>query len=244
MNSSHFIHPSSLSIIVPLYNEEDTIAENTTKLNHYFSKLSPLSAYEIILVESGSTDHSPEICDKLAQSLPNVKVIHEGKKNGYGSGIRTGLKQAQYEILTYVDSDSPCDLSHYARALEMLQNTGCDAVLGYKLGKRESFSRWFFSKEYNWLTKLIFGLWNIKDVNFTFKLFRKEIYDQIQLHSNGWFIDVELLSELKKQRPKIKIGQIPIEYIHRQKGKSNVTINFKLIKGFLKEMWDYKFRKR
>jgi glycosyltransferase involved in cell wall biosynthesis len=229
----------SLSLIVPLYNEAETIAENTKKLDEYFSTLKILSAYEIILVESGSTDNSARICDQLAAALPSVKVIHEGKKNGYGSGIRTGLKTAQYEILTYADSDAPCDLSHYGHALSLFPEK--DVVLGYKTGRRENFSRWFFSKGYNFLTKVLFGLCQVKDVNFTFKLFKKELYDRVSLHSNGWFIDVELLSELKKHHP--QIAQMPIPYTPRTKGRSNIRISYPLIKGFLKEIWDYKFRK-
>lgn len=241
MNPSYSTRKLSLSVVVPLYNEQDTIVENTTKLNDYFSKLSLLSAYEIFLVESGSTDHSAEVCDKLVQSFPNVKVIHEGARKGYGSGIRTGWSKARYKIMTYVDSDSPCSLDYYAQALELLKNTEVDVVLGYRTGGRENFTRWFFSKGYNWLTKMIFGLYGIKDVNFTFKLFRKEMYNKIDLQSKGWFIDVELLAELKKQKARWK--QLPINYIPRTKGNSTVKINIKLLKGFLKEIWNYRFRK-
>lgn len=238
-NKPHSQSRQSISLVVPLYNEEATISELTEKLNQYFSKLG--ITYEVILVESGSTDRSGEVCDELSKKYPSVKVIHEGARNGYGSGIRTGWSQAHYEIMTYVDSDSPCSLDYYAQALELLKNPEVDAVLGYRVGGRENFTRWFFSKGYNWLTKSVFGLWGVKDVNFTFKLFRKEMYNKINLQSKGWFIDVELLAELKKQKARWK--QLPINYTPRTKGSSTVKINTKLLKGFLKEIWDYKFRK-
>ncbi len=229
----------SISLVVPLYNEEATIGELTEKLNQYFLKLG--ITYEIILVESGSTDRSGEVCDELSKKYSTVKVIHEGARNGYGSGIRTGWSQAHYEIMTYVDSDSPCSLDYYAKALELLRNPKVDVVLGYRVGGRENFTRWFFSKGYNWLTKFVFGLWGMRDVNFTFKLFRKEMYDKVSLQSKGWFIDVELLAELKKQ--KARWVQLPVNYTPRTKGSSTVKINAKLLRGFLKEIYDYKFHR-
>ncbi|MBT3297551.1 glycosyltransferase family 2 protein [archaeon] len=226
-----------ISIIVPIYNEEETIEELVNKLQQQFLSLN--IDFEIILIESGSTDQSKKICDELEDKFEQVKVIHEGNKNGYGSGVRLGLDSARYEILTYSDSDLPCDLSYYQKAINLLENN--DLVLGFRTGNRENFARWFFSKGYNLLTKILFNLYGIKDVNFTFKLFKKEHYDKIKLHSNGWFIDVELLSELKKL--KLKTFQMPIKYVTRQKGNSNVNINCKLINGFLKEIYQYKFNK-
>lgn len=238
-NKPHSQNSQSISLVVPLYNEEVTIGELAEKLEQYFSKLGIL--YEIILVESGSTDRSGMVCDELARKYSSVKVIHEGARNGYGSGIRTGWSQAQYEIMTYVDSDSPCSLDYYAQALKLLKNPEVEVVLGYRVGGRENFTRWFFSKGYNWLTKVIFGLYGVSDVNFTFKLFRKEAYNKINLQSKGWFIDVELLAELKKQ--KARWVQLPIQYTPRTKGSSTVKINIKLLTGFLKEIYNYKFRR-
>ena len=147
-----------ISIIVPIYNEEETIEELVNKLQQQFLSLN--IDFEIILIESGSTDQSKKICDELEDKFEQVKVIHEGNKNGYGSGVRLGLDSARYEILTYSDSDLPCDLSYYQKAINLLENN--DLVLGFRTGNRENFARWFFSKGYNLLTKILFNLYGIK----------------------------------------------------------------------------------
>ena len=228
---------NSISVVVPAYNESNNLKKSIFELNSYLSKL--FKKYEIIIVESASTDDTAKIADFLQKKLKNVLVIHQKQKLGYGNAIRQGYKKSKYSLVWYNDADRPYDLKALENALALIDNA--DAVIGYKVGKRESFSRWFFSLGYNLLIRTIFWI-NLRDINFSFKLVKKEVLDQLDLRSDGWFIDGELLSELS--RKKMKIKEIPIKYNIRQEGNSKVVIRPKMIFGFLKEMYYYKTRNK
>jgi len=111
-----------------------------------------------------------------------------------------------------------------------------DMVIGYRLMRTESLRRKFQSKIYNWLIRLMFGL-KVKDVNFAFKLFKREIIQKITLQSEGSFIDAELLIEAKRLGYKIK--EIGLMYYPRAAGVSTLS-GLDIIIKILKEMFAYK----
>jgi len=228
---------NEISVVIPIYNEEEAIKRISLNLIPVLKKA--YSKYEIIIVESGSTDRTGKICDELAKKNKKIKIIHQKRKEGYGSGLRLGYKFAKYKYIGYTDGDIPYDLIEFVNVIPLIKT--CDAVIGYKKGRRESFKRKFFSFCYNSLIRIIFGL-KVKDINFSFKVIRKDVLEKLDLKSNGWFIDAEIQAELK--RKKFKVKEMGIKYIHRKVGKSKVKINLKLILGILKELLNYIKRKK
>ena len=86
----------SISVIIPTYNEEKLLKTSVPRINQFLKK--HFDDYEIIIIESGSTDNSGSICDQLAQVIPNLSVIHEGKRNGIGSAIHIGYAKAKKDL--------------------------------------------------------------------------------------------------------------------------------------------------
>ncbi len=225
----------NISVVISIYNEEDTLLDFVVKLNRYLRK--NFDKFEMIIVEDKSSDKTPQIADYLARKFSSVVPVHKKSRSGFGNCIRGGFKLAKYDLVWYTPPDCPYDLKYLNNAVRLISKS--DAVVGYRIGSRESFFRLFFSKSYNILVRALFGI-RVRDVNFSFKLLRKEAIDKIDLKSNGWFIDVEILAELK--RKKLRVIEIPIKYLIRSKGQSKIHIGSKLILGFFKEIIYYNFR--
>lgn len=225
----------SISIVIPMYNEEQSAENVIRSLN---SKLNQISnKFEIIIVESGSVDNTKKIVQNLSMGYKNIRLISQKTKEGLGSAIRLGFDNSRGDFIFYMDGDEPFDIDELEKALPLIKD--CDAVIGYKIGARESFERWFISKCYNLLINTIFGL-KAKDVNFSFKLIRKRVINAISLKSKGFFIDAEILIEMKNKCFKFK--EIGIKYKYREKGESTVKPSPKTIMSILKEMALYILR--
>lgn len=223
----------SISVIIPMYNEEKTAR---TILGHVTSFLSSYpDGWEIIVVESGSTDSTRDIVREVAANNPRVKIIHQERREGMGSALRAGYAQSNSEFIWHVESDSPFEANNLNLALPLLETA--DFVSGFRIGKRESFMRWLYSFVYNRLVRILFGL-KVTDVNFSFKLFKRSNLEKIKLRSKGWFIDAELLIETKKHG--LKIAELGIPYNQRAAGSSTVSILTPL--PILKEMLLYRFK--
>lgn len=225
----------SLSIVVPMYNEEQNAGRVIKSLNFNLNKM--FDAFEIIVVESGSIDNTREIVEQLSKKYSNVKLFSQKRKEGLGSAIILGFRKSKGDLVLYMDGDEPFDIVELKRALPLIKD--CDAVIGYRLGNRESFIREFYSKGYNFLIRALSGL-KVKDVNFSFKLLRRKVADAIDIRSKGFFIDAEILVEMKKKGFRFK--EMGIKYKKRERGKSSVKIGPGIIYNMIKEMTSYILR--
>lgn len=219
-----------------MYNEEE-IAERAVKtLDRVLS--ASFEDYEIIVVESGSTDLTVQIADGLADSNPRVRVIHQINREGLGSAIRLGFANARKDYILYIDGDEPFDVEEIARVIPMLSPDR--AIIGYRIGERESFKRKLFSRVYNTLVELTFRL-GVRDVNFSMKLIPRAHLQRLDLRANGCFYDAELLAELK--RVGTPVTEVGFVYNQREYGFSSLD-RFSVIVNILREMVVYKLRRK
>lgn len=219
----------NISIVLPLYNEEEGIKSTLKNLVPVLKRA--FSDYEIIIVESGSTDKSGEIADRASKKDKKIRVIHQGSRKGYGNAIREGLKHCKHGLSMYIDCDNPYDFRYLEYAVNYIEE--CDAVIGYKQGKRETFGRLVLSKGANLFSKVLFRL-NVKDVNYPFKMMKTEFVKKMNLLSNNSFIAAEILIELKKQRAKIK--EILVPHKMRTHGQSKFMNFRKVISEHLNDL--------
>jgi len=222
---------TSISIVFPLFNEEDYV---TRAYEAAVDALAPLTGdYEIILVNDGSTDRTPAIIDGLAAKDPHVKVVHNAKNLKLGGTLRAGYAAATKDLVLYTDADLPFDLHELRRAARLLELQKADVVSAYRFDRTsEGLLRTVYSFFYNSLIRALFGL-AIKDVNFSFKLFRRELLDKFTLKSDGSFIDVEFLCRARKAGA--NIIQIGVDYFPRSRGESTLSSPGVIVK-ILREM--------
>src|SRR3989338_7377483 len=122
----------SLSIIVPMYNEEQNAENVIRSLNAGLNKV--VDKYEIIVVESGSIDNTRKIVENLSKKYKNIRLITQKRKEGLGSAIRLGFDESRYDLVFYMDGDEPFEITELNRALPLIKDA--DAVIGYKIGGR------------------------------------------------------------------------------------------------------------
>lgn len=217
----------SLSIILPAYNEaQNNIGKSVNGALQILEEVSCKG--EIILIDDGSTDKTGIVADKLSDQTEQLKVIHHNVNKGMGTAIISGIRAAKHEFVFYTDSDNQFDYNELKTMLPLIE--AADIVMGFRDIRQDSLARKINSFGYNFLTRILFGL-NIKDVNCSFKLFRKEIFENMNLRSRGFFIDAEIL--LKASRMNCKITQIPVTHIPRLSGKSKVEL-----KSVFSTLWE------
>jgi glycosyltransferase involved in cell wall biosynthesis len=205
-----------ISLVIPVYNEEENIRK---AVQEGLALLPQLAAdYEIIIVESGSTDNTGAVTDRLANEDKRVKVIHQGAKLGLGSALKEGFKNARYESIFYIDGDNPFRMSEFARGFPLLQEA--DIVCGYRTNRQETFVRALYSKIFNLLMRILFGV-KVRDTQIGFKLLRKSVFERVNLTTDSMFIDAELL--IKAQKAGYRITELGVEYLVKPSGKSSVT---------------------
>lgn len=220
---------TGISIIVPIYNEEGYITKSISNIVNGL-KNSPFEK-EIIIIESGSTDKSPYIADELARKYKEVKTFHQNKREGLGSAIKLGISKATKEFILWIDGDNPIDPKDIEKGLLEIQEY--DILAGYRLTRREGIKRLIYSYCYNKIVNFLFQL-NIKDVNFSYKMFRRKIFEDIFIKSKGSFFATEILVEAKRKNYKIK--QMGVEYFPRNTGGSKLA-NLLTIWKILCELW-------
>jgi dolichol-phosphate mannosyltransferase len=207
----------SISAIVPVYNEAALVASSLSAIQEALENT--VDDYEIVIVESGSTDGTAEACDEAAARLPHVRVIHEGARRGYGSALRLGIATSRKELITFITLDLPFDLDTIRRALPLLERADC--VISYRPNDPRGRARRWQSIVYRWVLRLALGI-RARNVNSSFKLIKRSTLDGVVLRSKGWFIDAELVYWLERRGK--RCVEIPVPLVDRTAGRSTVGV--------------------
>lgn len=189
--------------------------------------------YEVLIVDDASTDATPELADGLAEKHSQVRVVHHRVNRRLGGSIKTGIAESRGEWLLYTDADLPFDLLELRKAFRLVRHYDADIVAAYRFDRTgEGLRRFVYSYVYNSLIHVMVGL-RLRDVNFAGKLISRAVLDEITLHSEGSFIDVELLA--KAQRSGFRIIQFGVDYFPRSRGVSTLSSG-SVIAKMLREM--------
>lgn len=190
--------------------------------------------YELIVVDDASTDSTPQLADELAANDPHVKVVHHPVNRKLGGSMKTGFAAATGDIVLYTDADLPFDMAEVGHALRLMRYYEADIVSAYRHDRTgEGSSRAIYTFFYNLLIRRLFGV-RMRDINFAFKLAKTEIFQHIQLQSEGSFIDAELIISAKKLG--YEVIQFGVDYFPRTRGESTLA-SAGVIKKIVKEMF-------
>jgi glycosyltransferase involved in cell wall biosynthesis len=205
--------PAGLSVFFPAYNDSGTIASMVIRAVQAASELT--SDYEVIVVNDGSADSTPEILDELARTYPHVRVVHHPKNRGYGGALQTGFRSASKEFIFYTDGDAQYDPAELS-ALWAKMSPTADMVNGYKISRSDPFHH---------IVKVMFGL-TVRDVDCDFRLMRRAIFEKIDVEKTSGVICLELMKKIEDAG--FRIVEVPVHHYHRAFGKSQF-FNFRRI---------------
>ncbi|MCM8768779.1 MAG: glycosyltransferase family 2 protein, partial [Candidatus Omnitrophica bacterium] len=204
------------SLVLPAYNEEENIDLAVTQAITLLQRM--FSEYEVVVVNDGSTDQTGFRAETLARKYPGlIRVLHHPTNRGYGAALRTGLFNAQGQLIFYTDADNQFDLNELATFLPLIK--GYDIVVGYRQHRQDSFLRRFLSKGYNWLTRCLFGIY-LKDIDCSFKLFRRSAIENLQIVSDDFLVDTELM--VRAHLKNLAIFEKGVTHRPRTRGRSSI----------------------
>jgi glycosyltransferase involved in cell wall biosynthesis len=195
-----------LSVIIPVYNEAKTISEIIRRV------IATGLADEILVVDDGSTDGSREILAKLTD-IDSIKVIYHESNQGKGKAVRTGFQNASGDLFIIQDADLEYDPREYPILLRPIQEGIADVVYGSRFlgaGRRPVL---FWNMVANKILTLVTNiLYNniLTDMETGYKLFRREVVQDMTLHSRGFEFEPEFTAKILKS--KARIYEVPITF--------------------------------
>lgn len=196
----------NLSVVIPAYNEVNTIQEILRRVEA--EKL----ATEILVVDDGSSDGTLEVLGTLDGNGP-IRVIKHDRNRGKGAAVRTGLQQAQGDIILIQDADLEYNPREYPNLLEPIQEGWADVVYGSRFlgGPRRSTMFWHMvaNKLLTFMTNILFNT-ILTDMETGFKVFRREVVQDLHLRANRFDFEPEFTAKILKRR--VRIFEVPITF--------------------------------
>ncbi len=217
-----------LSIIIPVFNEENTIVSVLEKISHVDP--GPVRK-ELIIVNDKSTDSTIEVIEQYIKANPseNIKVFSHEKNSGKGSAIHTGIKNSTGDLIIIQDADLEYDPDEYQQMLNPILNGFADVVYGSRfMGSNPHRILFFWHTVGNrFLTFLsnVFTNLNLTDMETGFKSFRSEIIKKINLKEERFGFEPEVTAKIARI-PGIRIYEVGISYYGR-KYEEGKKINWK-----------------
>lgn len=205
------LYPACLSVVVPVYNEEMTLAEVVRKL------LIVPCLLEIIIVDDCSTDRTPEIARELVKQHDQIKLVSQVRNAGKTAALRTGFALTSGEIVIVQDADLEYDPADIFGVIQPILDGHADVVFGSRFLVRRAarvlyFYHFLANKFLTFLSNALTNL-NMTDVETGYKAFRGDIIRNMTIVSSGFGFEVEVAAKIAKL--KVAIYEVPISYYGR-----------------------------
>ncbi|MCH7604958.1 glycosyltransferase family 2 protein [Patescibacteria group bacterium] len=189
-----------LSVVALCFQEGEAAAQFANRLNHELSR--EKIDYEIVLVSNyipGIKDSTPALVTNIAKNNPRIKAVTEAKSKGqhFGWDVRQGLNVASGTLLCFVDGDNQIPPKDVVRVYRNLKEKRLDLVKGRRVERHDGLQRILISKVYNLIFWLLFPSIADGDVDGKPKIFTRELYERLDLQSNDWFVDPEIMIQAK-----------------------------------------------
>ncbi len=209
--AGHAAAPPPLSVVIPVYNEENLISEVLRRV-----RAVPIRK-QIIVVDDGSTDGTVGVVERLRDDLPgDVLIIHQAMINmGKGTAIRIGLRYAVGDIVLIQDADMEYDPDDYPALLAPIRRGEADVVYGVRFHRpiqgmlrRHRIANWVFAA----VASVLYGRL-IRDEATAYKVFRREVIMSLDLHASRFEFCPEVTAKICKRG--YRLAQVPISYTPR-----------------------------
>jgi uncharacterized protein (TIRG00374 family) len=214
-----------VSVVLPAYNEEDTIEETVSVTLETLASFLPAGTFEVIVAEDGCADRTPEIAARLAEDDDRVRHVHSDERLGRGGALEYAFERAHGETLVYFDTDLATDMRHLEQLVESVRSGTYDVATGSRwLPENRAdrpAKRGVPSLGYNTLVRTVLRS-ELQDHQCGFKAIDRAAFETLapMVQDDHWFWDTELL--VKAQRNGFRVKEFPVDWT--PKGDSKVDI--------------------
>ncbi len=199
-----------LSVMIPVYDEEATLRNIVAKVQEEPTRK------EIILVDDGSTDRSSEILTELEKE-PGIRVFRHPRNKGKGAALQTAIKHIKGDVAIIQDADLEYDPNEYIDLLQPILEGKADVVYGSRFLVRRYarvhlYSHYLGNRFLTFLSNLTTNL-NLTDMETCYKMFRREVLQNIKLKSRRFDVEPEITAKIAKLG--CRVYEVPISYSGR-----------------------------
>jgi len=213
-----------ISIVIPAYNEEDSLRPLAIELKKVFNELKDYE-FEVIVVDDGSTDNSLKVLNEIRREDDRFKIISFQKNYGKSAALSVGFKYATGDLIVTMDADLQDDPHEIPNLIKKIDE-GYDLVSGWKKIRFDPFIKKYSSRLFNFVTSLLTGI-KIHDFNCGLKIYRREVTQSIKVYG-----------EMHRYLPVLahwngfRVGEIVVRHHPRRYGKTKFGAS-RFLKGFL-----------
>ena len=224
---------ASISLVLPAFNEAEVIEQALDEADQALSEL--CDDYEILVVDDGSRDDTAEIVSRAIEHNPRIQIIRHSVNQGYGAALRHGFAAASKDLVGFTDADCQFDLRELDRLVLLAQSY--DVVCGYRIDRKDTALRCLYSRVYNWIVRLLLGI-NVRDIDCALKLFRRDVVHDLQINTNGFLVNSELLTQARQKGH--SIVEVGASHRPRAGGESSVSIHHipRVLASLLRYWWN------
>lgn len=239
---------AEVSVVLPAYNEEQTIEETVEVTLSTLASFLPNDAFEVIVAEDGCDDRTPEIADRLAAADERVHHFHSDERLGRGGALERAFRASEGETLVYFDTDLATDMSHLEELVESVRSGDYDVATGSRRmpGKHQNREpeRGLASTGFNGLVRLFLRS-DLYDHQCGFKAFDRETLLTLldNVGDDHWFWDTEVL--VRAQRAGYRIKEFPVRWTPKGDTKVDLVRDvFGMGSQILRVWWEFSVRPR
>ena len=215
-----------ISVVVPLYNEEESLPELFAWIQRVMTQND--FSYEVIFVNDGSTDRSWQVIEELAAQNDTVKGIKFRRNHGKSPALYCGFKKAQGNVVITMDADLQDSPDEIPELYRMITEDGYDLVSGYKKKRYDPLSKTLPTKLFNATARKVSGIKNLHDFNCGLKAYRKEVIKNIEVYGEMH----RYIPYLAKNAGFNKIGEKVVQHQARKYGVTKFGLN-RFVNGYL-----------
>lgn len=214
-----------LSLVIPLYNEEESLDELTEWINRVCSEAN--LDYEIIYIDDGSSDGSWEKLEVLKQTYNNIRGIKFRKNYGKSAALNTGFEEAKGNVIITMDADLQDSPDEIPTLYEMIISKDFDLVSGWKRKRMDPMGKRIPSKFFNWVTRKLSGI-QLNDFNCGLKAYSKELIKSIEVYGEMH----RYIPVIAKKEGFEKIGEKVVAHQARKYGTTKFGFE-RVMRGYL-----------
>lgn len=209
---------TKLSIVIPIYNEQETI-QTLVKLV-IAARLPEGIERQIVCVNDCSQDGTADLLDELPKLYPHVdfKILHKTINEGKGAALRDGFKLADGDTILIQDADLEYDPSDYIKLLQPIVAGKADVVYGSRfIGEPHRVLYFWHTLGNRFLTALsnVFTNLNLTDMEVCYKVFRRSVLDRVTIRCNRFGFEPEITAKIARIKPRLRIYEVGIAYYGR-----------------------------